>query len=210
MYTVYHLVRIGVYNRLLTDSVHLCLVGTLYSMSPETMQGIYTSQADLWSIGVCTYMMMTGGQKPFEATTPKKLVARVLLGNYDFDDEIWEGASDKAKEFIKELLVVDPHNRITADQALYHPWLTNVSSHDGFSAAPDEAFVQRVREGIVTYADQGEFRKLALNVIAKKVSFEFALLPLVVVIALIQHLSSLMHCSRPPKRYLNCAKYSTR
>jgi calcium-dependent protein kinase len=150
-------------------------------MSPETMQGIYTSQADLWSIGVCTYMMMTGGQKPFEATTPKKLVARVLMGNYDFEDEIWEGASDRAKEFIKELLVVDPHNRITADKALYHPWLTNVSSHDGFSAAPDAAFVQRVREGIVHYADQGEFRKLALNVIAKKVSLQYALLVFVVI-----------------------------
>jgi calcium-dependent protein kinase len=143
-------------------------------MSPETMQGIYTSQADLWSIGVCTYMMMTAGQKPFEATTPKKLVARVLLGDYNFDDQIWQGASDRAKEFITELLVVDPHNRISADQALYHPWLTDVNSHDGFSAAPDEAFVQRVREGIVNYADQGEFRKLALNVIAKKVSLELA------------------------------------
>jgi calcium-dependent protein kinase len=192
-------------------------------MSPETMQGIYTSQADLWSIGVCTYMMMTGGQKPFEATTPKKLVARVLLGDYDFDDQIWEGASDTAKEFIKQLLVVDPHNRISADQALYHPWLTDVSSHDGFSAAPDEAFVQRVREGIVHYADQGEFRKLALNVIAKKVSLELALLPPVAVavhtivqllclvyLRLTQHLSSFMHYSRPPRRSLNCAKCSTR
>ena len=192
-------------------------------MSPETMQGIYTSQADLWSIGVCTYMMMTGGHKPFEATTPKKLVARVLLGDYDFDDQIWEGASERAKEFIKELLVVDPHIRITADQALYHPWLTDVNSHDGFSAAPDEAFVQRVRESIVKYADQGEFRKLALNVIAKKVSLDVLLLPIVVVVAdsmfrllclvylsLTQHLSSFMRYSHPRRRSLNCAKYSTR
>jgi calcium-dependent protein kinase len=199
------------------------LVGTLYSMSPETMQGIYTSQADLWSVGVCTYMMLAGGQKPFEAATPKKLVARVLLGNYDFDDEIWAEASDKAKEFIKELLVVDPQNRASADQALYDPWLADVSSHDGFSAAPDEAFVQRIREGIVNYADQGEFRKLALNVIAKKVSLELALLPLIVVVAhtifrllcltylaLTQHLSLFVHCSRPPRRSLNCAKCSTR
>jgi calcium-dependent protein kinase len=169
-------------------------------MSPETMQGIYTSQADLWSIGVCTYMMLAGGQKPFEATTPKKLVARVLLGNYDFDDEIWTGASDKAKEFIKDLLVVDPQNRASADKALYHPWLAHVNSHDGFSAAPDEAFVQRIREGIVNYADQGEFRKLALNVIAKKVSLELTLLPLIVAVA--QTIFRLLHlnvsCVNPP------------
>jgi calcium-dependent protein kinase len=153
-------------------------------MSPETLQGHpYSTQADLWSIGVCTYMMLAGGQKPFEAMTPKKLVARVLLGNYNFEDKIWAGASDTAKEFIEELLVVNPQNRLSADQALYHPWLADVSSHDGFSAAPDEAFVQRVRESIVNYADQGEFRKLALNVIAKKVSLELALLPLVVVVA---------------------------
>jgi calcium-dependent protein kinase len=192
-------------------------------MSPETMQGIYTSQADLWSIGVCTYMMLAGGQKPFEATTPKKLVARVLVGNYDFDDKIWAGASDQAKEFITDLLVVDPQDRASADQALYHPWLADISSHDGFSAAPDEAFVQRIREGIVNYADQGEFRKLALNVIAKKVSLKVSSLPLIVVVAhtnfrllclkclvLTHHLSSFMHYSRPPRRSLNCAKSSTR
>jgi calcium-dependent protein kinase len=132
------------------------------------MQGIYTSQADLWSIGVCTYMMLADGQKPFEATTPKRLVARVLLGNYNFDDKVWEGVSDKPKEFIKELLVVNPQNRTSADQALCHSWLTNASSQHGFSVPPDEEFVQRVRESILNYADQGEFRKLALNVIAKK------------------------------------------
>jgi serine/threonine protein kinase len=52
-------------NNILTERV-----GTLYSMSPETMKGIYTSQADLWSIGVIAYTLLSGGEKPFQAQTP--------------------------------------------------------------------------------------------------------------------------------------------
>jgi len=143
-------------------------VGTLYSMSPQTMQGIYNSQADLWSIGVCTYMLLSNGQRPFEADTPKQLVARVLLGDFNFDGTVWSYISQKAKGFVTELLSVNPQNRPSADQALFHPWVTDVSSLEGYSTAPEEEFIQRVRESILRYADQGEFRKLALNVVAKK------------------------------------------
>lgn len=57
--------RYSTANNILTERV-----GTLYSMSPETMKGIYTSQADVWSIGVIAYTLLSGGEKPFQAQTP--------------------------------------------------------------------------------------------------------------------------------------------
>ena len=66
------------------DRVFTQRVGSLYSMSPETMKGIYTTQADLWSIGVCAYIMLSNGNKPFEGATPKEMVANVLQGYYTF------------------------------------------------------------------------------------------------------------------------------
>jgi serine/threonine protein kinase len=146
-------------------------VGTLYSMSPETMLGDYTSQADLWSIGVITYMLLAQGQKPFEGKTPKQMVAKVLLGKYSFeDDALWESISDQAKQFIGALLVVKPEERLTATQAMQHAWLHSETAvrHRRRLSCTDEVFKERVLDAIVEYADSGEFLKLALNVIAKK------------------------------------------
>ena len=142
-------------------------VGTLYSMAPGTMKGHYRFPADLWSIGVCTYIMLCG-EKPFEGKTPKQLVAKVLLGKYKFDPHLWDPISDDAKEFIQKLLVVKSEDRMTAKQAIRHQWLTEALRKEPSDQGLDEELKQRVREGIIRYAALGEFRKLALNVIAKK------------------------------------------
>ena len=97
-------------NNILTERV-----GTLYSMSPETMKGIYTEQADLWSVAVCTFIMLANGQcKPFEGRTPKEVVAKVLRGDYTFEESVWKDISDEAKDFIKSMLAVEPSERPTA------------------------------------------------------------------------------------------------
>lgn len=139
-------------------------------VSTETMQGRYTAQADLWSIGVCTYIMLSGGEKPFEGKTPKQLVAKVLLGQYSFDPAVFDGISDQAKDFVRKLLCVEPNDRLTAAQAIRHPWITECCRNGVGVAFVDEDLKQRVREGIIKYAERSEFRKLALNVIAKKSS----------------------------------------
>lgn len=138
-------------------------VGTLYSMSPETMRGDYASQADLWSIGVISFMLLSGGKQPFEAKSPKQLVAKVLLAEYSFDDTIWETISESAKEFIRSLLVCKPEHRLTAAQAQQHPWIIENTTNK-----VDESLKLRVGESMVRYASTTDFLKLALNVIAKK------------------------------------------
>jgi len=153
-----------------SESVLKERVGTLYSMSPETMRGNYTAQADLWSVGVCTYIMLSGGYKPFEGKTPKQVVAKVLVADYSFDYSVWDGISDEAKDFIRQLLVVEPEKRMTATEAMKHPFIAKAScAKNGYNAV-DEELKQRVRDGIVRFAESSEFRKLALNVIAKKSS----------------------------------------
>lgn len=153
-------------NNILTERV-----GTLYSMSPETMKGIYTEQADLWSVAVCTFIMLANGQsKPFEGRTPKEVVAKVLRGDYTFDESVWKEISDDAKNFIKCMLVVEPSERPTAAAALQNEWIVKHHEQRERNDRPSESFVKQIRESIIEYADMGEFRKLALNVIAKKSS----------------------------------------
>lgn len=146
-------------------------VGTLYSMSPEILLGDYTSQADLWSIGVCTYMMLAAGRKPFDGKTSRQMVAKILLGKYDFDSPVWMGISEAAKQFVRDLLVVEPNDRLTAVTAKHHPWMVD-SYHKVVHAEANEDFKDRVRDCIIRYSETGDFLRLALNVIAKKSTSE--------------------------------------
>lgn len=153
-------------NNILTERV-----GTLYSMSPETMKGIYTQQADLWSVAVCAFIMLANGQeKPFEGRTPKEVVAKVLRGDFAFEDSLWKDISAEAKDFIRRMLVVEPSDRPTAGEALQHEWIVKHNLERSMNNVVSASFKSRICESIVEFADMGEFRKLALNVIAKKSS----------------------------------------
>jgi calcium-dependent protein kinase len=146
-------------------------VGTIYTMAPETMKGHYSSQADLWSLGVCTYMLLAKGAQPFDAPTNKEIVHKVLLGDYSMSGpaDIWTGISEDAKAFVRSLLVVDPTLRATATTAKQDPWIIEHHSQRLMKGnVTDEATKERVRASILQYASTGDFVKLALNVIAKK------------------------------------------
>ena len=145
-------------------------VGTLYSMAPETMLGDYNIKADLWSMGVCTYMLLANGSQPFSGKTPKQMVANVLMGRYSFEGPHLASLSEDARDFIRALLVVKPEERLSANEAKQHAWLQKGSENMDLASGGsevDEEFKERVRECIVRYAQSGEFLKLALNVIAK-------------------------------------------
>ena len=87
-------------------------------MSPETLKGAYDLKADLWSIGVCSYILLAGGHKPFDGRDPKALIQNVLKAEYNFDAPgSWDSISSPAKAFIDSLLVVDPQQRPSASCA---------------------------------------------------------------------------------------------
>lgn len=145
-------------------------VGTIYSMSPETMRGEYGMQADLWSIGVCTFTMLSGGDKPFEGKTPKDIITKVLKAKYSFKDEVWESISDGAKAFQRGLLVCQPERRMTAEEALNHEWLVSSMS---LQKAPSEASIdfdvkQCAMNTMIEYASMNNFKRMVLNVIANR------------------------------------------
>ena len=65
---------------------------------------------------------MLGGYPPFHDDNHAILYRKIKQADYTFEPQYWEQVSDDAKDLIKKLLVVNPDNRLTADQALRHPW----------------------------------------------------------------------------------------
>jgi serine/threonine protein kinase len=142
-------------------------VGTLYSMAPQVLQGVYTSQADMWSCGVITYMLLSS-HRPFYNKKRKFMIDRIMRCDYTFEKDYWIPVSEEAKDFIRQLLVLDPKVRYNAAQALKHEWLSKEFKQS--DRAPTASFQSAVADNLLVYRETAELKKIALNVIAHRSS----------------------------------------
>jgi serine/threonine protein kinase len=76
----------------------------------------------MFSFGVILYIIL-GGYPPFEGNSDTETYRNTTNGLYEFHPKYWHGVSDAAKDLIRGLLVLSPADRLTAKQALAHPWL---------------------------------------------------------------------------------------
>ncbi|KAK2365376.1 CDPK-related kinase [Trifolium repens] len=102
------------------------IVGSAYYVAPEVLHRSYSVEADIWSIGVITYILLCGS-RPFWARTESGIFRTVLRADPNFDDLPWPSVSPEGKDFVKRLLNKDYRKRMTAAQALTHPWLRDES-----------------------------------------------------------------------------------
>ena len=100
--------------------------GTPYYISPEVLMGNYDVSCDLWSAGCILYILLCG-YPPFYGDDNQEILAMVQKGQFDFDGEEWESVSSDAKDLIKKL-ITKPEKRLTANEALQHRWIKNLTS----------------------------------------------------------------------------------
>jgi calcium-dependent protein kinase len=136
-----------------------------YTMAPEVLKGKYTTSADLWSTGVIAYMLLSS-QMPFFGRTRQHIVEQIIKGTYEFKGRRWKKLSEQSKAFVQDLLVVDPHDRLTADDALSAPW-----SNRRFSASvrnPQAEEIETAQQCLLKFAGYSKLKRVALMVIAHK------------------------------------------
>lgn len=143
--------------------------GTLYTMSPQVLRGAYTSHADNWAIGVIAYTLLSN-KKPFYGRDKNALVSKILEGSYSFSGKGWKNVSHKAKLFVRQLLVVEPNERMTASEALNHEWLNSKVASMG-RISTDE-YKSILAENMEEYGKACELKKVALTLLAHKANSE--------------------------------------
>ena len=94
-------------------------VGTPYYIAPEVLRKEYTSQCDLWSVGVVSYILLCG-YPPFGGDSDAEIFRAVKRGlnKHSFPRDDWGDVSKNCLDFIKKLLVHDPSKRMTAAKSV--------------------------------------------------------------------------------------------
>lgn len=95
--------------------------GTPFYVAPEVLKGTYTEKVDIWSIGVLLFILLSG-RPPFNGGTNEQILDKVQKGKWSFSNKIWDSVSAEAKDLIEKLLAFNPDKRLSAMDALKHPW----------------------------------------------------------------------------------------
>ncbi|XP_043912573.1 calcium/calmodulin-dependent protein kinase type II subunit gamma isoform X11 [Protopterus annectens] len=102
--------------------------GTPGYLSPEVLRkDPYGKPVDIWACGVILYILLVG-YPPFWDEDQHKLYQQIKAGAYDFPSPEWDTVTPEAKNLINQMLTINPAKRITAEQALKHPWVCQRST----------------------------------------------------------------------------------
>ncbi|XP_065655673.1 calcium/calmodulin-dependent protein kinase type IV isoform X5 [Hydra vulgaris] len=141
------LIDFGMTRVLKPGEKETAMCGTPEFVAPEVISfNPITLAADIWSIGVITYVLLSG-ISPFMGDDDTETLNNVTTGVYDYEDDdgTFDNISDDAKLFIDECLTLDPRKRLTIDDALSHKWIKNEGSEKKLNTANLKKFIARRR-----------------------------------------------------------------
>jgi len=142
--------------------------GTLSYVAPEVLNKSYTEQCDMWSLGVIVFILLVG-YMPFSGSSERQQIAAIRAGKYTWRKDRWKNVSAVGSEFVQKLLVVDPGVRLTAEQALQHPWIAN---RKAVTEGKRMSFDQSMADAICAFAQESQFRRAVMQLMAWSLTAE--------------------------------------
>ena len=91
-------------------------------MAPEVIKHNYSKEADIWSIGVILYILLSG-RPPFYGSSEEAIYRSIVRQHIDLDSSLWKNISASGKDLISKTLCRNPAARLTAEEILNHPWV---------------------------------------------------------------------------------------
>ncbi|KAL3813598.1 hypothetical protein ACJIZ3_014866 [Penstemon smallii] len=140
------------------------IVGSAYYVAPEVLHRAYSTEADVWSVGVISYILLCGS-RPFWARTESGIFRAVVKTEPTYEEQPWPSLSSEAKDFVKRLLNKDPRKRMTAAQAMCHPWIKNTND----VKVPLDILVFKLMKA---YMRSSPLRKAALRALSKTLTVD--------------------------------------
>eukprot|EP00090_Calanus_glacialis_P017073 TRINITY_DN26683_c0_g1_i1.p1 TRINITY_DN26683_c0_g1~~TRINITY_DN26683_c0_g1_i1.p1 ORF type:complete len:316 (+),score=110.29 TRINITY_DN26683_c0_g1_i1:29-949(+) len=132
--------------RRLDDNQATCVMqGTPDFVSPEVVKYEPISTcSDIWSVGVITYVLLSG-LSPFLGDSNMQTFNNITSLRFTFEEDEFDPVSSLAKDFIQKLLVLSPADRLSATEALKHPWITSKDDTERPACSEKDGEVARLR-----------------------------------------------------------------
>ena len=137
------------------------LVGSSYYIAPEVLKKKYNEKCDLWSCGVIMYILLSA-RPPFGGNDDIDIMERVAIGEYDLESPPFDKLSKNALDLIKKLLTMDINERISAEQALNHPWFKENKSQELYNRLNDNETMKTLIENLKSYKRTSIIQETAL------------------------------------------------
>eukprot|EP00986_Skeletonema_menzelii_P020783 scaffold32299_cov171-Skeletonema_menzelii.AAC.5 len=106
----------------------------------------YTHSCDIWSIGILAYALLSA-KPPFHGKNDTETCTAIKKGEYTFPSRDWDGISEEAKDFIRQLLVKDARQRPSALELRKHPWIKDSLKNDRGMTKKSGGFFRKVFGG---------------------------------------------------------------
>ena len=137
------------------------LVGSSYYIAPEVIKKNYNEKCDIWSCGVILYILLSG-RPPFGGEDDREIMDNVKIGKYDLESSPFNKCSKSVLDLIRKLLVMDKNKRISAQEALLHPWFKEQKAKELYNQIKDENIIKKLLENLKKYKRNSVIQETAL------------------------------------------------
>ena len=137
------------------------VVGSSYYIAPEVLNKNYNEKCDIWSCGVIMYILLSQ-RPPFGGRDDYEIMETVKTGKYDLTSPPFDTISEEAKDLIRKALTMDPTKRISAEEALNHPWFKKYKSKELFTRVKDKNIIKDLIDNLKNYKRTSVIQETAL------------------------------------------------
>ena len=144
------------------------VIGSSYYIAPEVLKQKYNEKCDTWSVGVILYMTLVG-VAPFDGPTDEDIIIRIKAGKYNKHDVRFVEHSEEAKDLVYKLLERNIEKRLSAKEALNHPWFEKYGGRNLFCNFKPEDIMPYI-ENLFHYKYNSKLQELVIAFLVHNLS----------------------------------------
>ena len=143
------------------------IVGSSYYIAPEVLKKAYNEKCDTWSAGVLLYMMLVG-RAPFDGKDDEEIIENIEKGQFNRNHRKLIAASREIQDLVSKLLEVNPTVRLSAAEALKHPWFKKFNAKSLYMNI-EEKKVMKYLKRLMNYEINTKFEQMVLAFIVHNI-----------------------------------------
>ncbi len=165
------------------------VIGSSYYIAPEVLKQRYNEKCDTWSVGVILYMTLVGAA-PFDGKTDNDIIKRIKIGKYNKNEPRLLEHSEEVQDLVSRLLEKNIDKRLSAKEAINHPWFNKYGGRRIFSNYKPEDIKPYI-ENLFNYKYNSKLQELVIAFLVHNLSNNYDTL---IVLKMFRHFNKSGDC----------------